>query len=279
MRCAPDELAQVAQLVEELCGIVLDETKAYLVESRLAGLVGSAGCQSYGELVQLVRGGRDTELRALLLDAITTNETSFFRDGAPFQALRQDLLPELLERRAGGSGGRRLRILSAASSTGQEALSVAVLLADLLGDELADWQLEIVGADISGEALERAASGTYSEAEVGRGLSAVELSRYFTRVGTAWRVRPELYRLLRFEQRNLLEPLTGLGAFDLILCRNVSIYFRPEVRRDLYLRLARQLLPGGYRIAGASESLRELDPRFEPEVRRGAVVYRPSGRK
>jgi chemotaxis protein methyltransferase CheR len=278
VRCAPDELAEVARFVEELCGIVLDETKGYLVESRLGDLLEPHGCGSYRELVRLARSGSEDELRSLLVDAITTNETLFFRDAAPFEALRHKVLPDLFDRRESAGGPRRLRIWSAACSTGQEPYSLAMLLADLLEDELPDWELEILGTDICDAALRQATAGVYRDVEIRRGLTDAELGRHFRREGEEWRVRPELARLVRFERRNLLEPFAGVGSFDLVLCRNVAIYFKPEARRDLYLRLVRQLERGGYLFTSSSESLRELDPRFEPEFHCRAVFYRPNGR-
>jgi chemotaxis protein methyltransferase CheR len=277
MRCAPDELVEVARLVEELCGIVLDETKGYLVESRLGDLLEPHGCGSYRDLVRLVRAGREPELKSLLVDAITTNETLFFRDGSPFEALRHKVLPELFDRKVGSPGEGRLRVWSAACSTGQEPYSLVMLLADLLEEEFASWQIEVLGTDICDAALRQAAAGVYRDVEIRRGLSDAELSRHFLREGEGWRIRPELRRRVRFERRNLLDPFGGVGTFDLILCRNVAIYFKPDARRDLYLRMIRQLAPGGYFFTSSSESLRELDPRFEPEFHCRAVFYRPNG--
>ena len=275
MRVTESEMLQIAELVEDLCGIVLDQTKGYLVENRLGDMLSRTGCGDYSELVERVRAGEDDWLRSSVINSITTQETLFFRDQSPFDALRHKVLPEIFDSKERASGPSRLRVWCAACSTGQEPYSVAMVLQELLGN-FTGWDLEILGTDISDTALMQASAGVFGDLEVRRGLSTDELNRNFIRDGDSWKVKPHLREIVRFERRNLLDSFATLGEFDIIFCRNVAIYFRPEARRDLYRRLVTKLEPGGHLFTSSSESLRDVDPCFRPELHCRSVFYRPN---
>lgn len=275
MPLGSQEIAEVSSLVMELCGILLDETKGYLIESRLAPLVAEFKFASYSELVTRARVTRDRALLTRIVDAITTNETLFFRDTSPFEALQFKALPELFDAKAKTAFPRRLRIWSAASSTGQECYSLAMILHQMIPD-IQKWDVNILGTDISDAALKQASSGTYSEFEIGRGLKPELLSKYFTRQGTNYKVKDELRSLVSFSRQNLLEPFAQQGPFDIIFCRNVVIYFNAATRVDIFHRLSRALAPNGYLFVGSAESLADLGPTYAPHHHCRSVFYRPN---
>lgn len=275
MQVSTEDIKVISRLVDDLCGIVLDESKGYLIESRLSGVAAEAGCASFSELYYKARHGSDRALRTKIINAITTNETLFFRDTSPFEALQHKALPELFDAKAGSAFPKRLRIWSAACSTGQEPYSLAMVLHELIPD-IASWDIKITATDISDQAIAQASRGQYAEHEIRRGMPPRLLEKYFAKDGNNWKVKDELRALIAFQRINLLEPFTALGTFDVILCRNVAIYFKPDVRRELFERLARQLAPHGYLFAGSSESLSDLGPRFMPHKHCRAVFYRPN---
>jgi chemotaxis protein methyltransferase CheR len=272
------EIEVVAGLVFDLCGIVLDESKDYLIESRLSSLVRKAGCGNYAELARKIRHGGDSGLRTELIDSITTNETLFFRDGSPFEALKHKALPELFDAKARTAYPKRLRIWSAACSTGQEPYSIGMTLDELLPD-LHSWDISILATDISDAAIRRASAGRYSEMELGRGLPQNALQKHFVREATGWKVKDEIRSLVTFRRLNLHEPLAGLGPFDVIFCRNVAIYFSPAARAALFRGLSNILSPDGYMFVGSSESLADLGPEFAPQHHCRSVFYQPSKRR
>lgn len=274
MKLSPGDLDVVCDLVLDLCGIYLDDSKGYLIESRLGELAKRSGCATYAELARKALAGRDNQLKNQVIDAITTNETLFFRDTSPFEALRHKALPELIDAKAGTLFPKKLRIWSAACSTGQEAYSLAMLLQELLPDP-PTWDVNILGTDISDEAVGRASKGWYASHEIARGLSPQHLSRYFRPENDGYRVEDSLRAMVTFQRRNLLEPFTALGKFDVVLCRNVAIYFTPEARRDLFHRIAAAMHPYGYLFVGSQECLSDLGPQFTPQNHCRAVFYRP----
>lgn len=273
MSLTAEDLDAVCGLVDDLCGVYLDERKTYLIEARLADLLPRHNCQSYVDLARKARLATSAAAQDVI-DAITTNETLWFRDASPFEALRHKMLPEVLDAKASTPTPKRVRMWSAACSTGQEVYSLAMTFADVVPD-IGGWDLEILGSDVSRDALENARKGEYSDLEISRGLEQKHLGAYFERSRNGWQVSESLRRKCRFEQRNLLKPFNTVGKFDVIFCRNVAIYFQPEERRSLFLRLAEQLNPGGWLIAGSSESLVDLGPEWLPYRHCRATCYQP----
>ncbi|MHB8767049.1 MAG: CheR family methyltransferase [Deferrisomatales bacterium] len=274
------EFGALARFLYGVSGIHLEPDKAYLVETRLGPLCEELGGASFSELLYRLKTDRSGALVGRMLDAITTNETRFFRDQAPFELLRDLLLPAAIARqRAAARPGApaAVRVWSAACSTGQEAYSVA-MLAHELGAPGAGVEVEVLGTDLSGAAVARAAEGRYGEFEVERGLDPARRDRFLERqAGAGWRVSPEIRALCTFRRQNLHEPFAALGQFDLVLCRNVGIYFRLEDRRALFHRIADAVAPQGALLIGASEFLTGVSDRFVPRRHGRAVYYALAG--
>jgi chemotaxis protein methyltransferase CheR len=275
MQVTAEDVSFVARLVDELCGVVLDDSKGYLIESRLGELARSTGCKSFQELAHKARYNRDRDLQGRIVDAITTQETLFFRDNSPFEALQYRILPDLIDGRKGTAAAKRLRFWSAACSTGQEPYSIAMALSEMLPD-LATWDIQILATDISDAAIKQASLGRYARHEIQRGLPPRMLAKYFHEQPDGWKVKDQLRGMISYQRRNLHEPFLGIGPFDVIFCRNVAIYFDAAKRRDLFLRLADRLTPDGCLFVGASESLLDLGPRFIPHNHCRATYYRPN---
>jgi chemotaxis protein methyltransferase CheR len=262
------------QLVLNHSQNVLDPARDYLFETRLTKLLRKQGLTRLEELVQRLRDRPDSSLERAVAEAMTINETSFFRDMRAFDLLRNYLLPELVETRR---DQRSLRFWSAASSTGQEAYSLAMLLSDRF-PALSGWDVRIEGTDLSSEVVERARAGIYSRIEINRGLPARFLLRYFDPVGEEWTVKPEIKRLCNFREGNLcaarLPFSRAADHFDLILLRNVMLYFSQETRKTLLAGIHRLLLPDGMLFLGASEQ--PADPSlWQSIVTDGACYFRP----
>jgi len=275
MQVTSEDITFVTRLVDELCGVVLDDTKAYLIESRLGELARAAGCPSYRDLCQKARHSGDQAMRQKIIDAITTQETLFFRDSGPFEALQHRLLPDVIDAKARTPYAKRLRIWSAASSTGQEPYSIAMCLSETIPD-LSTWDVQILATDISDAAIKQASLGRYAAHEIQRGMPPRLLQKYFTEQGGAWKVKDQLRSMISYQRRNLLQPFTEVGIFDVIFCRNVAIYFDAVRRRDLFLRLADRLAPYGALLVGSSESLLDLGSRFAPHNHCRATFYLPN---
>jgi chemotaxis protein methyltransferase CheR len=241
----------LAALLARHSGLALSEGKEYLLESRLMPIAEQFDLPDLAALVQRLRLGADAVLLQATVEAMTTQETLFFRDSTPFKALREHILPSLLPSRR--SQGRRLRIWSAACSTGQEPYSVAMLLATL-APPLGPAEVEIVATDYSSKALARAREGLYSQFEVQRGLPAHLLVRFFTQTPAGFRIVESLRTWVDFQEHNLLQTAVLLGQFDVILCRNVLIYFDRPVKREVFERLTQALAPDGYLLLGAAET-------------------------
>ncbi len=275
MQITPSDIKAISKLVHDLCGIVLDESKGYLIESRLGRMAREAGCATFTDLCHKVRSREDPGLRNQFVDAITTNETLFFRDSAPWEALAHKALPEIIDQKANTGAPKRLRLWSAACSTGQEAYSIAMTLCELLPD-VHTWDVTVLATDISDAAIAKASRGRYDEHEIQRGMRVELLTRYFVQEEQGWRVKDGVRALIAFKRMNLLEPFVGLGPFDVVFCRNVAIYFSEETRRDLFRRI-KQLMPEyGYLFVGSTESLHEIGPEFAPHHHCRAVYYRPN---
>jgi len=265
----PLEYDFLRKLLKERSGLDLSPDKQYLVESRLIPLARKAGLADIAELVQKIRTGAGA-LTSDVVEAMTTNETFFFRDKIPFDHLRQTILPALVQARA---NRRSLRIWCAAASTGQEPYSIAMCVREFAG--LAGWRVEIVATDLSQEVLEKSKAGIYSQFEVQRGLPIQMLVRYFTQVGELWQLNADIRAMVQHRQINLLEEFSHFGTFDVIFCRNVLIYFDQETKAGVFERLARSIEPDGVLTLGAAESVVGISDAFKPcPDRRG--LYRPN---
>ncbi len=260
------EQSLVSQYVYSISGIALDASKGYLIEGRLSALAEQNGCSSFAMLISRARSDASRSIERRIIDAITTNETMFFRDNL----LRRKIIPDLIDRRR-RTGASRIRIWSAACSTGQELYSIAILLKELLGDP-DRYGARLLGTDISDEAVARASKGIFSAVEIARGLPPELRTKYFTPREANWQIRDELRGLASFRRLNLMQDVPGLGKFDIILCRNVAIYFNEADRRTLFNRIERSLEPDGYLLIGSMESLAAL-PQFESKRHLRAVYY------
>jgi chemotaxis protein methyltransferase CheR len=267
-----DDFAYLRRLMHERAAIVLEPGKEYLALSRLDPIARHAGVGSVAELVDVLRGeNAASELHEQVVDALTTNETTFFRDYNPFESLRTHVLPELIERR---HGSRTLAVWSAGCSSGQEPYSIAMAIREHF-PELLTWQLSILGTDISPSVLERARRGRYGQLEVNRGLPAHLLVRHFTRAGMEWEIEEPIRRMVRFEQHNLVQDWPTLPPFDLVFMRNVMIYFDRDAKRDVLAKMHQQLSPFGYLLLGASETTYNLSEDFDREPDGRTAWYRP----
>jgi chemotaxis protein methyltransferase CheR len=260
----------VRQVLRERTGHQLGDDKVYLVETRLFPLARQCGFDSVDELVQHLRWGPRSELLQQVLDAMTISETSFFRDGRPFDDLREVVLPELIRRRA---GERRLHIWSAACASGQEPYSLALLVCAGF-PELDGWTVHLLASDQSRAMLARARRGWFSTLEVGRGVPADVLERFFRRVDDGWQVGREVRRLVEFLPINLVEPWPALPRMDLVLLRNVLIYFDLPTKQRVLAQVRRVLRPDGYLLLGGAETTHNIDDAFEAVSAGATTVYR-----
>jgi chemotaxis protein methyltransferase CheR len=252
------DFTYIANLLKERSGLIVTPDKQYLFETRLGSIMREQRVKTVDQLIGVMRQGRNEALIAAVVDAMTTNETSFFRDRHPFDAMRQAILPALIRQRA---QSKRIRIWSAACSTGQEAYSLAIMLAEEF-PMLANWQVEIVGTDISPTVLARAKEGVFSTFEVQRGLPIQMLVKHFTQEGERWQLKPELRKRVSFQPFNLLGDLSPLGTFDVIFCRNVLIYFDLPTKSRVLEGMHRRLPADGTLILGGSESVFGICPKF-----------------
>ena len=263
----------ISNLVKTELGIVLEEGKEYLIDSRLSPVMRKQGFSEIEELVDVLKRGADLNLRQLVLDSLTTNETLFFRDGKPFEGLRQVLIPDLIKRRA---DQRKIRIWCAAASSGQEPYSIAILILEHF-PELANWDVKILATDISAEILERAKEGKYSQFEVNRGLPAALLTKYFKRTGMKWCLNSDIRDRVEFRELNLLGRFDLVGVVDIVLIRNVLIYFDEETKCSILRKIRGVMAADGVMMVGGAESILNLDSNFEREVVCGWPVYSLQG--
>jgi chemotaxis protein methyltransferase CheR len=255
------------KLLKERSGLDLSADKQYLVESRLIPLARRAGLPGIAELVAKIRTGA-AALTSEVVEAMTTNETFFFRDKIPFDHLREAILPALVQARA---SRRSLRIWCAASSTGQEPYSIAMCVKEFAG--LSGWRVEIVATDLSQEVLEKSKAGLYSQFEVQRGLPIQMLVKHFTQTGELWQLNADIRAMVQHRQLNLLQDFSHLGTFDVIFCRNVLIYFDQDTKVGIFERISRMLEPDGVLALGAAETVVGISDAFKPyPERRG--LYR-----
>jgi len=275
IKLLPEEHAALASYIYAICAVSLDQSKAYLMEGRLGLLVEETGCGSFRCLVERAKSEPGRALERRIVDAITTNETLFFRDTAPFDLLRHKIVPELIDRRA-RTGASWIRIWSAACSTGQEIYSIAILLKELLGDP-DRYGVRLVGTDISDQAVARASRGLYNATEIARGLSEPLRDEYFAQTRNGWQIRDEIRAMAVFKRQNLMGDLSALGRFDVIFCRNVAIYFSEADKISLFRRIERALEPNGYLVIGSMESLNGVGPQFESKRHLRSVFYQVKG--
>lgn len=262
-----DNYRYLQDLVYTGSGIVLEHDKHYLFEARLTSIARQHGLTTINDLCALMKATRGAPVRAQVVEAMTTNETYFFREPAQYDAIRTMLLPELRSLR---SGTRKLSFWSAASSTGQEAYSLAMML---LENGFADWNVQIFGTDLSNEMVQKARAGRYLQIEVNRGLPTAILLKYFKRQGLDWQLSDAARKGTRFEQFDLRSSMRALGPFDLVFCRNVLVYFDAETRRKILREIHGTLFRGGWLLLSSTEVVTGLDDLFESRSIGTITVY------
>jgi len=266
------DFEQFRVFLEKACGILLGENKQYLVSSRLNKLMEQQGIKSLGELVQRMQTQPRSGLREQVVDAMTTNETLWFRDAYPFEVLKNKVLPEAIK----ASPGQRLRIWSAACSSGQEPYSLSMSIDEFERVNMGQLRMgvQIVATDLSGTMLTNCKTGEYDSLAIGRGLSPERLQRYFDPKGPGrWAIKAPIKSRVEFRSFNLLDSYASLGKFDIVFCRNVLIYFSAEVKKDILLRIHSTLKPGGYLFLGASEALNGLPDHYQMVQCSPGIIY------
>ncbi len=268
---SPEEYRDFRSFLEKACGIVLGENKQYLVSSRLSRVMHEFDLKSFGELVAAIKREAQTPLRSRIVEAMTTNETSWFRDNHPFATLKERIFPELGKLRR-----NPIRVWSAACSSGQEPYSISMTVHEfqMSNPGVMSGEVAIVATDISPAIVNQARSGRYDSLSMARGLSLERKQRYFRLEGDMMEIIPAVRKRVQFRELNLLQSYALLGRFDVIFCRNVLIYFSGDSKRDILERLGRALNPGGYLFLGGSESITGLSDAFEMVRHGGGVVYR-----
>ncbi len=266
----PLDYEYLRKLLRERSGLVLAPEKQYLIESRLMPVARRASCASITDLVRRLREPDSERLKAEITEAMTINESFFFRDKIPFDRFRDTVLPALLSARA---HTKRFRIWCAAASTGQEPYSLAMLLKSVQ-EKFSGWRIEILATDISHDVLERARAGIYSQFEVQRGLPIQMLMQHFEQVGEQWRLSEAIRKMVQFRQLNLLADFAALGTFDVVFCRNVLIYFDQATKTSVLERIYRQLAPDGFLLMGAAETVVGLTDIFVPLAEKRGLYVR-----
>ena len=250
----------LSTVLRQRSGLVLSTEKGYLLESRLLPIARDNGLETLEDLVNLMRSKNDEKLLSAVTEAMTTNESFFFRDDRPFTIFREDTLPGLIATRA---DTKRLRIWCAAASTGQEPYSLAMIIKDMEA-QLAGWRIEILGTDLSSEVLEKAKVGLYSQFEVQRGLPIQLLMKYFEQKNEMWQINSAIRGMVQYKPFNLLDSFTSLGKFDVIFCRNVLIYFDQETKTDILERMSKLVAPDGSLFLGGAETVIGVTDKFAP---------------
>lgn len=262
----------ISALVRNKSAIVLDIQKSYLVESRLSPIVRQRGLASIGELVKELRKPTSRRLADEVVEAMTTNETSFFRDLHPFNALKTKVLPELIEKR---KNKRKLTIWSNACSSGQEPYTIAMLIREEF-PELDGWDLRIIATDLSRKIIDRAKSGAFNQTEVNRGLPMQMLMKYFTREGMQWILKDQVREMVEFSVHNLLDPWLAMPPIDVVFLRNVLIYFDVDAKKQILKKIHNTAATDGYLFLGSAETTMNLDVPFVRQSIDNSVCYRPS---
>lgn len=271
LQITPQDYDDFRRYLEEHSGIVLGENKHYLVTSRLNRLMREFGIDDFNALMRRLKTERKSKLHEQIVDAMTTNETLWFRDTYPFEVMKNTILPEFSQKRLS-----QLRIWSAACSSGQEAYSISITLQEYLATKPGGLpsNIQIIGTDISASMLRDANAGTYDQMSLARGMSEERRKRYFQPMGDKWKVRPEIKGRASFRELNLLNNFSPLGKFDIVFCRNVLIYFSSQLKTDILNRIAKTLNPGGYLFLGGSESPTSYTDAYELVRTPKGVVYR-----
>jgi len=259
MGISATDFEYLTSIIRQDSAIVLEKGKEYLLESRLAPIVKEQGLESLEKLVEKLKKPGAGPLRADVVEALTTNETSFFRDIEPFEALRTTIIPELLQKRG---DKKQLSFWCAASSTGQEPYTIVMLLREHF-PQLKDWKITFIATDLSKEVLDRAKSGVFSQLEVNRGLPVTYLVKYFEKVGADFKVKADLRQMIRFDELNLIKPFTVIPEVDIVFIRNVLIYFDVPMKKEILGKIRKVLRPDGYLFLGAAETTINLDDRFD----------------
>ncbi|HEU5170999.1 MAG TPA: protein-glutamate O-methyltransferase CheR [Gemmatimonadales bacterium] len=270
MPISPSEFDFVRELVRQRSAIVLEPGKEYLVESRLGTVARTEGFASLEQFLAELRNQPANGLHARVVEAMTTNETTFFRDIHPFDALRDAIIPDLLQRRA---AERQLTIWCAASSSGQEPYSIAMLLREK-GAQLAGWRIRILGTDLSGEMIARAREARYSQVEMNRGLPAPLLVKYFIKQGLEWQLKDDIRQMVEYREMNLAAPWPVLPAPDIVFIRNVLIYFDVATKKEILAKIRQAMRPDGYLFLGGAETTLNLDDAFHRTPLGKATAYR-----
>lgn len=255
-----EDFELISGLLKQRSGLVLPIDKVYLLESRLTPIAHKRGLETLDDLVNEVRLKRKEDLLTEITEAMTTNESFFFRDNKPFDLFKDTVMPQLMQNR---SSKRKLRIWCAAASTGQEPYSLAIILKEMEA-KLSGWNIEIIGTDISQEVLDKAKVGLFSQFEVQRGLPIQLLIKYFNQVGDMWQISDEIKNMVSYRKFNLLDPFTLLGSFDVIFCRNVLIYFDQPTKTEVLERMRKLIPDDGTLFLGAAETVLGITDKFKP---------------
>ena len=274
----PEEFKNFAKYILDISGIALDVGKEYLLETRLNPLISKLGCRSYHQLLQQAKTDLKKEIENEIIDAISTNETYFFRDKSPFELLQHKIFPDLIDKRSQNSFSRpTIRLWSAANSTGQEIYSIAMTLIEM-GVTPDKYNIKLFGTDISDAAIAQASYGMYNKFEVARGLDQHRLAAFFDKQSDErYKIKDNVRVMAQFKKMNLMKPFVGIGKFDIVLCRNVMIYFTSEDRRRIYSNIAKVMEPDGYLLIGSTESLVNDTDLFASKKYLNSVFYQFKG--
>ena len=278
VKVTPEEFKQFSKYILDISGIALEAGKEYLLETRLNPLIGQYACTTFSQLLQKAKTDFKKEIENKIIDAISTNETYFFRDKSPFELLQHKIFPDLIDKRSKKSGALKptIRLWSAANSTGQEIYSIAMVLIEM-GVTPDRYNVRLFGTDISDAAIAQASYGVYNKFEVARGLDPRRLNSYFTPQNDQYKIKDNVRVMAQFKKMNLMKPFVGLGKFDIVLCRNVMIYFTSEDRKKIYQNISKVLEPDGYLLIGSTESLVNDTDLFAPKKYLNSVFYQFKG--
>lgn len=256
----PQSFEFLSAYVKEHSGLILNKGKEYLLEHRLLPLARNHGVDTIDALVDMIKQPANDKLGVAVVEAMTTNESFFFRDKTPFEHFDNTMLPAMLENRA---NQRKLRIWCAAASTGQEPYSLAICLKEV-AEKILHWRIDILGTDLSEEVLEKAKAGMYSQFEVQRGLPIQLLVKYFKQIGELWQIDAAIRAMVSYKSLNLMEDFSSVGKFDIVFCRNVLIYFDQAAKKEVLERIADRLAPDGFLVLGAAETVIGITDVFRP---------------